>query len=324
MGAGVTIALRFHQIDHRLTSTPVPPLVHEKRIHFPRPPAGRWFDPLGLVRHLSTTGGRRPPHGTAILVAPRPRNRAGRAGRSVYALCPWSLHPWKKWAFVRSWSEMRDGLAPTSPLSIIARALACHYFWLLINLGLWGAKRRGFQIYDLEDINHWIGQWDQRLRTQPWLTGNEPGFVDFAFLGHLECMSSGLTDELIPLLRQHAAILDWLERLTKRLGNPDSFFTKSLLNNHHSVPTASASERALFWVSWVLWMAIWPISLPILLYGFARRRVNPAHPGPYPEGFGLADRHVDAREVVNANPQLQRRPLDSSGRLNCQGLPIKD
>ena len=183
----------------------------------------------------------------------------------------------KKWQFIKGWASMKEGHG--SLLGTVSRALGSQYFWLLINLGIFDARRRGFRIYDLQEIEGLLRRWDGRLLERQWLTGEAPGFLDFALLGHLQCMTSGLTEELLPILRRQQSLMRWLRELLATFEPSGLMFAQRLLEPDHKVTLASPNEQRLFWISWALWISAWPVSAPLLAVGFARRGANPAHSG---------------------------------------------
>ena len=117
----------------------------------------------------------------------------------------------RRWRFIRGWSEI-----PEQPYRIrgaISRGFVSVYFFVLIRLGIRLAEARGRAVYDLALFEQHIQAWDRRLTTARWFTGSAPGFLDFALLGHIQCMSSGLTEELLPILRRQKHLSEWLQRM---------------------------------------------------------------------------------------------------------------
>ena len=87
------------------------------------------------------------------------------------------------------------------PDSIFFRALMSIYFFFLIVFGIFFIKKNGLTPYDLKKIDIELEYWEDCLNTNEWFSGKRIGKADYGFYGHVECMLSGLTDELIPLLK---------------------------------------------------------------------------------------------------------------------------
>jgi hypothetical protein len=168
---------------------------------------------------------------------------------------------------------------PFSRIGVVSRALVSLYFWVLIRLGIHDARRRGRPVYDLDAIDAQLQNWDAQLADSDWLTGGELGFVDLALLGHLQCMTSGLTDELIPILRRQAHLMAWLERAVARLPEHEPLYARRLLDDQAVTAHAGRGEQALFWAAWVAAVLAWPVSGAGVLMLLLRRQRNPAHSG---------------------------------------------
>ena len=183
----------------------------------------------------------------------------------------------KRWRFIRGWSTMQE--SPPSASGIVWRALLSLYFWMLIRLGIRIAEKKGRTPYDLETIERGLEALNERLTGTTWLSGEGPGCLDFALMGHIQCMTSGLTDELLPLLDKQDALMRWIERMMRALEGYSPRYADRLLNTSEALWEAPRIERALFWMSWTLWLIAWPLSLSLFGISLAKRSTNPAHSG---------------------------------------------
>ena len=59
-----------------------------------------------------------------------------------------------------------------------------------------------------------LQDWDDRLtKGGPFLDGSQqPGLLDYELIGQMECMSCGLTDWTMPILRQYPNLMRWLQQ----------------------------------------------------------------------------------------------------------------
>jgi len=184
---------------------------------------------------------------------------------------------------------------PELPFSVrgaLSRAFVSLYFFVLIRIGIRLSERQGRRVYDLVRIERQIESWEARLVERPWLSGEALGFLDFAFLGHVQCMASGLTDELLPILRRQEHLMAWLERMVGVLPHAAPLYARRVLDPAASVPSAGTGERILFWAAWLGCLCVWPLTGTVLLLLLARRQKNPGHSGAVvarSRGRGAAD-----------------------------------
>ena len=185
--------------------------------------------------------------------------------------------PRRRWAFWKGWAGMTD--RPLSPFSIACRALLCWYFFLLISMGRVMLRRRLAQRSREERLGHRLSRWSARLERDPYLGGGEPDASDFGLLGHIECMSSGLTDWAMAVVREHPALMDWIQRMHARVRTHSVVYSRRLFSEEGRPKMPSAGCRAWFYLWMVLWIPALPLSLPILAYAFLRRRTVPHRSG---------------------------------------------
>ena len=206
---GVLLALAHHQIPTQLTSYPLG--VHWFRRNGLIFPALRLsdgtthLDSFHIYARLEADG--YPLGVNNFTAAERLHEQVALEalfGRYVLGRCG----PGKQWRFIQSWSTMRE--VPHTVMGTVFRAFITHYYWVLIRLGVRRATKKGRLPFDPDAFERELRTWDARLQKQRWLTGPEIGFLDFALFGHLQCMLSGLTDEVIPILRQQPHLMQWL------------------------------------------------------------------------------------------------------------------
>jgi len=183
----------------------------------------------------------------------------------------------RRWRFITAWSQMREH--PYTPWGVLSRAFVSIYFFVLIRLGIRLTRARGRPVYDLARIENQIQAWDARLADTPWLTAAAPGFLDFALLGHIQCMASGLTDELLPILRRQEHLMSWLARMLEGLRDVPDLHARRVLEPDLTLPRAGSGEQALFWFAWACCLWAWPLTGAALLLLLARRPRNPGHSG---------------------------------------------
>ena len=186
----------------------------------------------------------------------------------------------KKWAFIQAWSTMRE--VPYSVRGVFFRAFLSKYFWVLIHLGRFFVfQKKEQEPYNITAIETLIEKWEHRLDGRNWLTGDgsEIGYLDFAFFGHVQCMTSGLTDELLPFLKKQKNLTDWLHRIQNRYSDYRPMYVNRIDNHNIEIDQSTKGERILFWFAFVVWITCWPITVFLLFICLVKRFRNPAHSG---------------------------------------------
>ena len=194
----------------------------------------------------------------------------------------------KRWNFIKAWSTMRE--LPFNPAGLAWRSWLTHYFWILIQVGNHLERRKQKAPYDLQRIDQLLTVWEERLGNVTWLTGSEPGFLDYALMGHIQCMTSGLTDELLPHLRNKPQLLRWVRSLTETQLDHTPNYARRLWDKEFVPAQADASARWGFWIFWVLSLLFWPISLGLIGISLKQRTENPAHTGAVSRRYRQAER----------------------------------
>ena len=183
----------------------------------------------------------------------------------------------KAWRFIEAWSTMRE--VPFRWQGVLCRAILSLYFWILIQLGIRMTKRAKRTPYDLDVIERRLARWDQRLEGERWLTGAELGFLDFALWGHIQCMTCGLTDELLPIVARQRNLMAWLDRIMETQTDYTPMYARRSVDRSAAVARSGPRERWLFWLAWLGWIMALPLTLVLLCVGFRGRFKNPARSG---------------------------------------------
>ena len=195
---------------------------------------------------------------------------------SIYALG--RCMPGKRWRFIKAWSTMSD--RPSTIQGSICRAFLSIYFWILIQIGIYFARRRFKTPYHLKKIEALITVWDERLADRTWLTGDEIGFLDFALWGHLQCMTSGLTDELLSIVQKQDHLMSWIQRLHELDIDGVSPYTSRLLVDDDLKVTQDIGRRnRVFWITWFIALCLLPLTLLFVMASLLIRSKNPSRTG---------------------------------------------
>lgn len=185
-------------------------------------------------------------------------------------------YPAKQWQFIVGWSKMTETEA--SAQNQFLRSYLCLYFLIMIHMGILIALIKRKPIVDLDKVSALLDKWEERLCTNPWLTGDAVGYVDFALFGHLQCMTSGLTDELIPILRGKKELLRWNKQMIDSMPNHPSIFSNRLSNDKH-LPNNQDQSNWYFWLGLICWIIFFPVTMCLLTWNMFCRNVNPSRTG---------------------------------------------
>ena len=275
---GIRLALTHHRIPHQLTSVPVS-LSHFWR-YGPVFPVLRLRDQsihidsfrmyMLLEKHGYDMGMHSMSEHERFLIQLEMEKLF-----SIYALG--RCGKGKKWAFIKGWSKMREDHNRTS--GIVFRALIANYFWVLIIMGIQVVKIKKRVPYNMKAIEKKLAVWNQKLEGKVWLTGEKVGFVDFALFGHLQCMSSGLTDELFPVLQRQSHLLSWMERMISIQEGYTPMYVRRITDPSATVAISGRKEQLIFWMAWLGWILLLPITLVFIICCLRNRFRNPARTG---------------------------------------------
>ena len=109
-----------------------------------------------------------------------------------------------------------------------------------------------------------LTNWNARLQKDIWLNGSQPGFLDFALLGHLQCMTSGLTDSMHPLVMEQPALMSWLRRMLELLQDHQPMYVKRLVDPEFQPQIATQHEQRLFWLCLAGWALLAPLTILLI------------------------------------------------------------
>ena len=179
------------------------------------------------------------------------------------------IGPGRRRTFIRGWAGMTD--KPMTPISIALRALLCWHFFVLLSAGRAALNTSRQSRSPEAHLNHRLTAWNDRLEETPFLGGDAPSASDYGLLGHMECMSSGLTDWAIPVVAEHPEILAWLQRMHARLTHHDTLYSRRILDAEAGPAGAGLIARAWFALWVVLWLAVFPLSLAIIGFALIQR-----------------------------------------------------
>ena len=113
-----------------------------------------------------------------------------------------------------------------------------------------------------------------------WLTGQQVGFLDFALLGHLQCMTTGLTDELLPIIKRQHHILRWIKDLLPIIKNDSTpLYTQRILQPEIEFQKPNFLYVLIFWCSWLVYILVSPLTILLIIVSIRNRFKNPAHSG---------------------------------------------
>ena len=185
-------------------------------------------------------------------------------------------YPTKQWRFIVGWSTMTE--TEPSARNQFLRSYLCLYFLIMIHIGILIAVIRRKPIVDLKKVNSLLDKWEERLSTSRWLTGDAVGYIDFALFGHLQCMTSGLTDELIPIFQEKKELLRWNKQMIEAIPSHPSIFSKRLSSEEHP-PNNSHRTNWYFWLGLICWVLFFPITICLLTWNMFCRNINPSRTG---------------------------------------------
>ena len=185
-------------------------------------------------------------------------------------------YPTKQWRFIVGWSAMTE--SNHSLRNQFLRSYLCLYFLIMIHMGILIAVVRREPIIALDKLNSLLDKWEDRLCTNQWLTGDTIGYIDFALFGHLQCMTSGLTDELIPILQEKKELLRWNQQMIEAIPTHPSIFSKRLSNEERPLDNSDQTNW-YFWLGLICWTLFFPVTICLLTWNMLCRNINPSRTG---------------------------------------------
>jgi glutathione S-transferase len=180
-------------------------------------------------------------------------------------------------AFVRGWARKQE--APQTWVSIGMRALLCWYFLILISIGRLFLRVRGVTTGDGPRFRTLLNRWEERLHGAAFLNGEQPGVSDYGLLGQLECMASGLTDWTVPIVREHPNLMAWMVRMHARLEDHPVVHSRRFIDPSAGPNRATSGEVRWYYVCFLGWAVLSPMTAAILAYALVIRGWNPDRSG---------------------------------------------
>ena len=267
---GVCLALFRHGIPYRLVSKPFGLRAYLKRGMVM--PVVRWpsgdctSDSFAIYDELATRSG--VAVGSGLSVVDQTDLERFFIG---YVLA--RAGPGKQWSFLTAWAQMRSDRG--GGLNSVFRALLYLYFYVLILVG----RRKAFAKARTPDrFDQWadgLERWASRLGTQPFFGGEEPGYLDDALFGHVQCLASGLTPEAFACIRSNDALDGWISRMNQRCIDYRQLYS---LDGRRPV-VATPGDQLLFYATLVVGIVMLPVTILVLAEAFRRRSRNPNRSG---------------------------------------------
>ena len=185
--------------------------------------------------------------------------------------------PGRRLRFIQGWAAMTD--VPLTPVSIALRALLCWHFFILIEAGRFMLRKRQSRRTPAERLTDRLSPWVTRLEEEPFLGGDTPNASDFGLLGHLECMSTGLTDWAMATASEHPPLMAWLKRMHQRIEHHPTVYSRRMIDPNAGPNGPSDRAQAWFLLCMALWVVAWPLSFVLLTYASSRRQGAPNRTG---------------------------------------------
>ena len=154
------------------------------------------------------------------------------------------------------------------------RAFMSLYFLVLIIAGRGMAKRRNADPDALLTLEKLLVKWSDCM-TEGFVDGARPGPNDTALFGHIQCMTSGLTDDVIPVLEANRQIFQWITKMQKYFFGYPHDFSNRLHNRKQFPPRATLTDRAIFYSTLGSMALTFPITATLLSDAIIRRHKNP-------------------------------------------------
>ena len=175
----------------------------------------------------------------------------------------------KDFIFFKGWMSMNEH--PQSAARSFARGFLFFYYYILIKIALFTIfiKRRNFN--STKRIQKYLSKYDEKLKESKWIGGNELSYFDFALFGHIECICSGPTDELIPIIRKYSNLVLWVERMIQLSDGTAPLFSKKISKPQFH-PNSTISNKVIFCSSIFFWLSIFPITLLLIVLLFIFRK----------------------------------------------------
>ena len=183
-----------------------------------------------------------------------------------------------KMRFIHAWAQT----APSHPNSIVMsishvfRATMSIYFLMLIQLGIWSQLRRKKSIYKSSRLQSEWTYWSDRLGDSLYFGGTKPNKIDYALLGQIQCITSGLSDITFSVLRSESNMMLWLERMHAIFPDYKRMYSKRVTTSSSCTQQSSMMGIFLFYISLFGHIIFAPLLLIFFLHAFTLRNKNPS------------------------------------------------
>ena len=164
--------------------------------------------------------------------------------------------------FFKAWSNMQS--SQNSVASDFYRAFLSCYFFCLIKIGRLSIRIRGHKPYNLEVIKKELSKWNSRLESSDYFSGPDIGIFDYAFFGHVECMASGPTDELLNLFTEYPNLMKWLRKMLETTPSYGPMYSRRILDFEN----IKYMRSGFYWPFLVFLIAFFPIVLFSIIFLF--------------------------------------------------------
>ena len=153
--------------------------------------------------------------------------------------------------FIKAWAQTADHTPHLGSyiLSHVIRAFVMLYFLFLINIAILVRVCSRMQIYHDHTMRKHLSEWDHILSQQAFLSGDEIGDLDYALLGHIQCMATGLTDYVLDVVREYPHLVGWLQQMHQRFTHYDRLYSRRIFDPQVKIKQAHWSGQLLFYVS---------------------------------------------------------------------------
>ena len=139
--------------------------------------------------------------------------------------------------------------------------------------------RRGYNPDTYHGVPQSLARWAERLGDKSFLGGDQISDLDCALFGQFQCMATGLTDEVLPIIRSQPSLMAWLGRMRAALDLYDRDFTLRLVEPSAGPVRASIGDKTLFWITLLVAIIAAPMTALMIRDGLIRRNLNPHRTG---------------------------------------------
>tara|TARA_B100000925_G_C21983820_1_gene463575 strand:- start:331 stop:1212 length:882 start_codon:yes stop_codon:yes gene_type:complete len=175
----------------------------------------------------------------------------------------------KDLSFFKGWMSMNE--YPQSLAGSFARGFLFFYYYSLIKIALVAMFLKNKHFTSLKRIQKILLNYDEKLKESKWIGGEQLSYLDFALFGHIECMCSGPTDELIPIIKKYSNLVSWIDRMIQLNDGMRPLFSRKISENNFSLDRTLANE-VTFCSSIIFWASIFPITLFLIILLFVCRK----------------------------------------------------